>query len=385
MPATLKFDHYEVLTRDDGSPFELGRGAMGITYKAFDTSLRIPVALKVINGTYLDSEVARQRFIREARSAAKLRHRHVASVFHLGIDGNAYFYAMELIDGETVESLTKRQGALAPALALQIADQVARAFNAAQPHGLVHRDIKPANLMLVQEDDELVTKVIDFGLAKSSVPEEGAENAATISMAGFVGTPHFASPEQLEEQEIDVRSDIYSLGITLWYMLSGQTPFTGSLAQVMSQHLSKPPPFEKLGPLPAPLATLLGRMLEKDPANRPQTPAALRKEIEECATALRGLTTTVNSPIADEQDYETLLENFATDAVNPDAVAAAQFEVGSTVGGRYAITALLGEANTGRLFQARDLSHARDVRLLLLNRELLEGIARDSREQASAI
>ncbi|MDB6153734.1 MAG: Serine/threonine protein kinase [Chthoniobacteraceae bacterium] len=370
MPATLKFDHYEVLTRDDGSPFELGRGAMGITYKAFDTSLRIPVALKVINGTYLDSEVARQRFIREARSAAKLRHRHVASVFHLGIDGDAYFYAMELIDGETVEALTKRQGALSLALALQIADQVARAFNAAQPHGLVHRDIKPANLMLVREDDELVTKVIDFGLAKSCFPEDGVEAAATLSMGGFVGTPHFASPEQLDELEIDVRSDIYSLGITLWYMISGQTPFTGSMAQVMSQHLSKPPPFEKLGPMPAPMAALLARMLEKDPALRPQTPAALRKEIEECSNALRGLSATVSSPIASEENYETLLENFATDAQGAEAEV--KFEIGETIGRRYAITGILGESNTGRIFQARDLNGAREVRLLLLNRELLE-------------
>src|SRR3954468_11813466 len=159
MPETAIFDHYEVFTRDDGSLFELGRGAMGITYKAFDTSLRIPVALKVINATYLNSEVARQRFVREARSAAKLRHRHVASVFHLGTEGDAWFYAMEFIDGETVESLIKRQGPLNPVLALDITAQVARALNAAASHGLVHRDIKPANLMLVREDDELMVKV----------------------------------------------------------------------------------------------------------------------------------------------------------------------------------------------------------------------------------
>ena len=114
MPETVTFDHYEVLTRDDGSLHELGRGAMGITYKAFDTNLRIPVALKVINATFLNSEVARQRFIREARSAAKLRHRNVASVFHLGMESDAYFYAMEFIDGETVDALIKRQGRAQP-------------------------------------------------------------------------------------------------------------------------------------------------------------------------------------------------------------------------------------------------------------------------------
>src|SRR5215210_1288516 len=138
MPDTVIFDHYEVLTRDDGSLFELGRGAMGITYKAYDTNLRIPVALKVINSKFLDSDIARQRFVREARAAAKLRHRHVASVFHLAAEGDSMFYAMEFIDGETVDALIKRQGPLAPILALQIVDQVARALNAAQVHGLVH-------------------------------------------------------------------------------------------------------------------------------------------------------------------------------------------------------------------------------------------------------
>src|ERR1700722_2898515 len=128
MPDIAVFDHYEVLKRDDGSLYELGRGAMGITYKAFDTNLRCHVALKVINGNYLNSDVARQRFIREARAAAQLRHRHVASVFHLGIEGDTYFYAMEFIDGETVESLVRRRGPLQPVLALRIAVQVARAL-----------------------------------------------------------------------------------------------------------------------------------------------------------------------------------------------------------------------------------------------------------------
>src|SRR6266704_993663 len=248
---------------------------MGITYKAFATSLRVNVALKVINAAYLQSEIARQRFVREARAAAQLRHPNVASVFHLGMSGDAYFYAMEFVDGETVESLIKRGGPVDPALALRITLQVTRALGAAAKHHLVHRDIKPANLMLVKEDDDYLVKVIDFGLAKSNKREAG-DDLATLSMGGFVGTPHFASPEQLEEREIDVRSDIYSLGVTLWYMLAGQVPFGGTMMQVMSQHLTKPPPFEKFERLPEPVATVLRKMLEKDRANRFQTPLDLR-------------------------------------------------------------------------------------------------------------
>lgn len=301
MAEKLIFDHYEVLTRADGSLFELGRGAMGITYKAFDTNLRVNVALKVINTKYLESEVAQQRFMREARAAAQLRHPNVASVFHLGTSSDAFFYAMEFVDGETLESFIKRNGPIDPLIALRITLQVTRALGAAAKHHLVHRDIKPANLMLVREDDDFLVKVIDFGLAKS-IKHEEEDDLATLSMGGFVGTAHFASPEQLEEKEIDIRSDIYSLGVTLWYMLAGETPFGGSLAQVMSQHLHKPPPLEKLRNLPECVRALVGHMIEKDPAGRPQTPAELRGELENC------LATTVETSPADRQSFPTQVE-----------------------------------------------------------------------------
>ena len=368
MPEAAIFDHYEVQTRDDGSLYELGRGAMGITYKAFDTSLRITVALKVINATYLNSEVARQRFVREARSAAKLRHRHVASVFHLGTEGDTWFYAMEYINGETVEALIKRQGPLAPLMALTITAQVARALNAASQVGLVHRDIKPANLMLVREDDEIIAKVIDFGLAKTSLAGD-AEDAATLSIGGFVGTPHFASPEQLEEKEIDVRSDIYSLSITLWYMLAGQAPFAGSMAQVMSQHLSKPPPFEKMENLPPAVADVLRKMLEKDPDDRFQTPAELRKAIEDALEQSASAPASAGMAGADDENFDTLLE---TAASRPGET---RFEVGVALAGRYRIQEVLGETNAGRAFRAHDAERQREVRILVLHAEFLSDTA----------
>src|ERR1700747_3762028 len=110
--STNRFDHYQLLAHDDGTPIELGRGAMGVTYEAFDTNLRCPVALKVINARYLENEAARVRFVREARSAARIRHPNVASVFHLGTKGRDYFYAMEFVDGESLDHLIKQQGPL---------------------------------------------------------------------------------------------------------------------------------------------------------------------------------------------------------------------------------------------------------------------------------
>src|SRR5947208_14322661 len=139
--------------------------------------------------------------------------------------------------------------------------------------------------MLLKEDDDYVVKVIDFGLAKSNKREAGDE-LATLSMGGFVGTAHFASPEQLEEKELDVRSDIYSLGVTLWYMLAGRATFGGSIAQVMGQHLHAPPPLEQLKNVPAPLQKLLARLLEKNREERPQTPLELRAELENCAAQI---------------------------------------------------------------------------------------------------
>src|SRR5262249_8050479 len=130
-PETMVFDHFEVLPGAEGSPFGLGRGAMGFTFKAFGTKLRFNVALKVSNAKYLESEVAQQRFLREARAAAQLRHPNVAFVFYLGTSPDAFFYAMEFVDGETVESLIKRQGKIDPLIALRIVLQVTRAFSAA--------------------------------------------------------------------------------------------------------------------------------------------------------------------------------------------------------------------------------------------------------------
>src|SRR5499427_922590 len=164
MSTIQRYHQYQLLKREDGSLWELGRGAMGITYKAFDTNLRFPVALKVINAAYLDSDTARQRFLREARAAAALRHPNVASVFNLGAEEDKYFYVMEFIDGETVEARVRRQGPLEPVEVLKIGLQVTRALVVAAKQQLVHRDIKPSNLMLVSQEGEQIVKVIDFGL-----------------------------------------------------------------------------------------------------------------------------------------------------------------------------------------------------------------------------
>jgi hypothetical protein len=355
MPEKLRFEHFEVLTREDGSPFELGRGAMGITYKAIDTNLGSTVAIKVINGTHLQRPEALERFQREARAAAALRHPNVASVYHLGMEGDIAFYAMEFVDGETVEAFMKREGAVAPEMALEIACQVCRALAAAGKRGLVHRDIKPANLMLLRrEGEELEVKVIDFGLAK---PGEGSPEAATLTVGGFLGTPHFASPEQLEEKPLDIRSDLYSLGATLWFMLSGQTPYTGSLAQVMSGHLHASLPIDRLSGLPEPLTNLFKRLMAKNPGDRPPTASAAREEILACREVLNHLPASQLAAEIPADHAETPTEELDTSIMGADGPGASEvppsFHVGSLIAGRYEITAPGTMSELGEKFPAR--------------------------------
>ncbi len=356
MGEKLTFDHYEVLIRDDGSLFELGRGAMGITYKAFDKNLECHVALKVISGAFLNTEGARERFKREARAAAKLRHPNVASVFHLGVEGDSYFYAMEFIDGENVEEFLRRHGPMDPLLALRIASQVARALGAAEKHSLVHRDIKPSNLMLVHEEDEVIVKVIDFGLAKIT-DQDSAEAALTI--AGFAGTPYYASPEQLQEKPLDSRSDIYSLGMTLWFMLTGSAPFTGTLAEVMTQHLMVGLPKEPLSRFPKPIASLLERMVRKDPDERPQSPLELRRELDEAIASLMKQSRV-------ESEDEALMETIAD--LDQDLLP----KVDEALSARYEILDDLGEGESGKNYRARELASGEIVRLIVLNPALIQ-------------
>jgi serine/threonine protein kinase len=357
MAEMVRFQHFELSRREDGSLYELGRGAMGITYKAFDTNLRCHVALKVINSAYLNSETAQQRFLREARAAAALRHPNVATVFHLGKEGDDYFYAMEFVDGETVESYIKREGAFRVLVALKIAAQVARALSAAQKQGLVHRDIKPSNIMFVREDGgDFTVKVIDFGLAKNSRADN--EDSATLTAGGFLGTPHFASPEQLEERETDVRADIYSLGVTLWYMLQGETPFSGSTAQVMSQHLNREPPFQDLHGQSPSVINLLRRMMAKNPNDRPPTPTQLRQEIEKIIEEIQDQEPAELSPALEPSALPT-------EAAEESTVA------GAVLAGRYRLLHEVTASDHGRMFRAERLEDETTIAILIVHSSLI--------------
>lgn len=303
--GTRFYQHYEILTRPDGSRWELGRGAMGVTYKARDVNLETLVALKLISARHAARPEARQRFLQEARAAARLRHPNVASVFHFGTintlptmegtvaspEENAAagdcFYAMEFVEGETLEARLRRNGPLTPVEAAAIGLQVARALSAAEQRGLVHRDLKPSNIMLltegVQDASEAWVKVIDFGLAQL----EEAEQPATR----FLGTFAFASPEQIEGRALGTRSDLYSLGATLWYALTGRPPRKmDGPPEAKSADLHALPsidPLEKRG-VPASLCAFLAAAVAPDPNDRPQTAVDFGRGLQRCLDELNG-------------------------------------------------------------------------------------------------
>jgi serine/threonine protein kinase len=340
-----RFQHYEVVVGEDGKLVELGHGAMGVTYKAFDIDLRCPVTLKVISERYLGDESARLRFLREARAAASVRHPNVASVFHLGRSAEGYFYAMEFVEGETLQNLIKRSGRLEVRLALEIAKQAAAGLAAVHKKKLVHRDIKPSNIMVSFEEEGAVSvKIIDLGLAKV-VDEAGAQT--TISASGaFAGTPEFTSPEQVIGGEVDIRSDLYSLGISLWQMLTGQVPFRGTAARVMSQHQHAPLPVRELESVPQPVVSLLEVLLDKDPERRFQTPAELLKALPTISGAIEeGGTIAYQSMRQRPEKDSYLIARKLPARPDPESISIARLPVtGSDLFGREEDIAFLDDA-----------------------------------------
>ena len=378
---TETFANFRILRKPDGSLFRLGQGGMGVTYKATDTRLDRPVALKLIAADLLKSSKARQRFLREAKAAAKIVHPNVATVFQFGEEGDAYFYAMEFLEGEDLERYIDHHGPLSPRVALGVTRQVAQALEAAQSHQLIHRDIKPGNIMTrAKRSGELEVKLIDFGLARLTDPTDSGAGQITHSQ-DFVGSPAFASPEQCEMHgNLDTRSDIYSLGVTLWYLLLGKLPFTGTVGQLLIAHSVKPPPWNEVEHLPVPVVDLLRKMLAKDPIDRPQTPAELQELIEQAIGGLtrlltadtisQGHSTSSGQPSASELTYVPAhsagsgqAHSAGSGQLRPGTSKAMtpsqsedywQADVGALLGERYRIIAEIREGIGGRLFLAKD-------------------------------
>ncbi len=264
----------------------LGRGAMAEVYLAQQVSLGRQVALKVLNAELaLDPNYVR-RFHHEARAAAALVHGGIVQIYEVGEQDGVHYIAQEYVAGRNLGEVIRSRGSLPPPLALDILRQVAAALTKANSEGIVHRDIKPENIMVAAATGEV--KVADFGLARveRDHPAGGAGGTNLTQIGVTMGTPLYMSPEQIEGGPLDSRSDIYSLGVTAYHMLSGQPPFGGdSPLAVAVQHLNQPPPplTNCLPDLPPRLMQVVERMMAKKPADRFSDPAALLSELNALA------------------------------------------------------------------------------------------------------
>jgi serine/threonine protein kinase len=252
----------------------IGEGGMGEVYLAEQLTMHRTVALKILHNKWADDEEFRKRFLLEARAAGKLSHQNLIQVYDVGKYQGKYYFSMEFIDGVTVEDLIRHEGALAVEKVTDICLQVCQALKYLAQHNIVHRDIKPANIMVTKDG---TIKLGDFGFIQSVWDAELMQEGTTI------GTPDYISPEQARgERNLDVRSDIYSLGASLFHMLTTKTLFSGSCSKVMRDHIeTEPPKLEDLREgLPKDLVRMLGKMTAKQPIDRYQSPDEVIKDLE---------------------------------------------------------------------------------------------------------
>lgn len=259
VPPFQQLGHFEVLE-------EIGHGGMGVVYRGFDRSLDRPVALKVLHPRFASDPSFVKRFKAEATAAGKLNHPHLVPIYFIGEDAGRHFFAMQFVDGESLAERLHRVGRLSRDEVLAIMQQVLLGLAAAHRQGFVHRDIKPGNILLDRENGSAL--LTDFGLACGPITDEPAESTLVM------GTAEYMSPEQAQGLRIDARSDLYSVGVVLYQLLSGQTPFDANTpsSQMIHHVCEQPQPLSKIAPQIEPqLVRIVERLLKKRPEERYQS------------------------------------------------------------------------------------------------------------------
>ena len=286
MERTTFLGHYRISVDDSGTPRELGRAGTAITYEAVDERSGETVALKLIPTSSIDP-AAREQFEEQARAAAGIKHVNIAKVFDFGHEGDHFVYVSELLRGEPLASWVEQHGPMPADAVLRVAEQIVSVLSTARFHKLAHCDIQPSNLMIVPgstpEGSWPFVELLNFGLAE---PQSGPEslrdtdsaraelakpNGGDERVESFPVAPQFASPEQLQHQTVDFRSEVYSLGATMYFMLTGAAP---------SPEMRRRP--RELSGFPKALRNLIANMLRRDPDQRPKDPVALAEMIREC-------------------------------------------------------------------------------------------------------
>lgn len=270
---------------------QLGHGGMGVVYLGYDPTLRRKVAIKVLPRRLAHHPGARQRFLREARTAAAVQSDHVVRIIDVDEENGVPFIAMEYLQGISLDRYLANHPPLTVLQMVRIGLEVARGLSAAHEHGLVHRDIKPANLWLEAPNGRV--KILDFGLAKETDSQDGS-----LTQTGqVVGTPAFMSPEQARGEPVTAATDLFSLGIVLYRLATGRLPFQGAtaMAVLMALGLDEPPAVRELNPaIPEPLAALIHQLLAKKVADRPASAAV----VQEVLAGLSGQRPRMETPLS---------------------------------------------------------------------------------------
>ena len=298
---------------------ELGRGGMGAVYRAHDAQLRRDVALKVMPKEHCRDPVTVERFVREARALAHLQHPNLTAIYDVGEENGRYFFAMELVDGLPLSDVIHQRGRLPWEETVQTAVQMLAGLAEAHEAGLIHRDLKPGNVML-NEDGRAI--LMDFGLAKR-------EGEGSLTEDGIIlGTPDYMSPEHAQGQALDSRTDLYSMGVVLFHMLSGRVPYVGkSSIKVLEKHVHEPVPAlnEIVHDLPEGLSDVVATLMAKKPEERFQTAGEVTSALQGFVTASSGIKAGLGVPDSEEDTYveETQIATQSASVPNP----------GRTIGG----------------------------------------------------
>ena len=335
-----RLKHYRILR-------ELGRGGMGFVFEAEDVKLKRLVALKVMNQKIAATAGSRQRFLREARAMAAIRHDNVATIFEVGQSGDTPFMAMEMLQGKTLETLNKDGERLGFERIIDFATQITEGLAAAHARGIVHRDIKPANLWVETAINRI--KILDFGLALASTPVDSLAGRGSV-----IGTPGYLSPEQARSEPLDDRSDLYSLGVVLYELCTGKLPIHSKSVheQLIAILLHKPTPIGELNPeIPGPLCDLIHRLLRKEPRSRVASAEELLKRLAETEEACHR-----TSEVAQTIDKLKMgLESVVVQKTGPDLDAMPTADPLGTSGGFAALPSMpapgpaLSSGSSGRL------------------------------------
>ena len=303
MIGTLLLNRYKLLEK-------IGEGGMGIVYKARCTLLDRFVAVKILKSELNDCEDFITRFKREANSIASLSHSNIVNVYDVGSENNINFIVMEYINGKTLKQIIQKNVRLSPLKTLDIAFQIAKALECAHKNNIIHRDIKPDNILITEDN---IVKLTDFGIAKVT-------DSVTITNPNkIVGSVHYFSPEQAKGKFVDCRTDIYSLGIVMYQMTTGQVPYNAEIPiSVAVMHIQEPviPPKEVIADIPKNINAVILKALEKEPINRFQT----AKELADILNAIKKNSDLEVNFNNGSMDVTVLMDTDATVLTDPTAI-----------------------------------------------------------------